>query len=147
MATPTKTYVEKIVTNQNKLFQTLSRCANEMVDTWVPAPVQSETAGKLAQAFYQHPAELMEEMTQPETIEKFQNDFWGNSQALAARNMKHYMDLYQQSVQYMQQWMSTDGMGQQQEKLKKTNDIMQTCMKACMETTTENARVVQEYFN
>lgn len=147
MATPTKTYVDKIVENQNKLFNTLSHYANEAVDTMVPDQAHTEKATAIAQALVQQPMELMEEMTKQETMEKFQQDFWGNYQALTTKSMQNYMDLYQQSFQYMQAFMGSAMGGQQQEKARKLNDIMQQCMKAWMDTTAENARIVQEYFN
>ncbi len=147
MATPTKTYIDKMVENQNKLFETLTHYANEAVDTMVPEQTQTDKADALTQAFVKQPLELMEEMTRKETMEKFQEDFWGNYQAIATRSMQHYMDLYQHTFQYMQEAMGGQMMVQQQEKAKKLNDIAQHCMKAWMDTTVENAKIVQEYFN
>ena len=143
----TKNYFDQILENQNKLYTSFLNYANTVAETTMPDKNAAEEAGKLLNEYYTRYAELAEKMVDKSNLEKYQKDFWKAYTADYTKSVELSMDLYKKTVDYFKNIWSTDTFATQQERTKKLAELYQETMKTVYDTSTANAKVVQEYLN
>ncbi|MCB9266661.1 MAG: hypothetical protein H6558_16670 [Lewinellaceae bacterium] len=143
----TKNYFDQILENQNKLYTTLLKYANTVAETAMPDKNAAEDAGKLLNEYYTRYSELAEKMVDKKNLEKYQKDFWNSFTADYTKSVELSMDLYKKTVDFYRNVWSANAFETQQERTKKLTELYQETMKAVYDTSTANAKVVQEYLN
>ena len=143
----TKNYFDQILENQNKLYSSFLNYANTVVETAMPDKNAAEDAGKLLNEYYTRYAELTEKMVDKTNLEKYQKDFWGAFTADYTKSVELSMDLYKKTVDYFKNVWPTNALETQQERAKRLAELYQETMKTVYDTSTANAKVVQEYMN
>lgn len=143
----TKNYFDLILENQNKLYTTMLNYANTVAETSMPDKNAAEDAGKLLNEYYTRSLELMEKTMDKKNLEKYQKDFWATFTADYTKSVELSMDLYKKTVDYFKNLWPANAFETQQERTKKLAELYQETMKAVYDTSTANAKVVQEYLN
>ena len=142
----TKVYFDQIVENQNQLAATLTEYVNDAVETMMPEKDFAEKATALMEGFFKSQVELAEELSSKSNLEKYQEDFWGTYSADMKKGMDLSMAMAQKAFDYVKGLYNPAMFTETQAKVKKYNEIAQQSMKAVMEASTANTKVVQEYF-
>ncbi|MCB0578159.1 MAG: hypothetical protein KDD10_02460 [Phaeodactylibacter sp.] len=143
----TKNYFDQILENQNKLYTTFLNYANTVAEAAMPDKNAAEEAGKLMNEYYSRYTELAEKMADKKNLEKYQKDFLNAFTADYTKSVELSMDLYKKTVDFYKKVWSADVFATQQERTKKLTELYQETMKAVYDTSTANAKVVQEYLN
>jgi uncharacterized protein YfbU (UPF0304 family) len=141
----TKVYFDQILENQNKLAETITEYVNEMVDAFTPDAAFTEKTESLVKEMVEAPVALAEELTQKENIEKFQDDFAGAYTANMQKSMDLWKDLYEKSTAYAKDTWTANSATDTTNRFKKMGELYQNCLKAMVDTTTANTKVMKEY--
>ncbi len=113
----------------------------------MPDKNPAEDAGKLLNEYYSRSLELMEKTVDKKHLDKYQKDFWATFTADYTKSVELSMDLYKKTVDYFKNLWPANAFETQQERTKKLAELYQETMKAVYDTSTANAKVVQEYLN
>lgn len=142
----TKDYFEKLMENQNKMVNTVTDYANEVVDVTMPdAKIAEKTEAYMKECF-QISMDYMESASKKENLDKFQEDFWGAMTEHYNNGVKVSADLYKKTMEYWRDMWSGAQVQTQQGKLQHFAEFYQNYWKTCMDVTTENTKVVQDFF-
>lgn len=143
----TKNYFDQILENQNKLYTTFLNYFNTVMEASMPDKNAAADAGKLLNEYYTRYNGLMENMVDKKNLDKYQKDFWNAFTTDYTKSVELSMDLYKKTMDYYRNLWNTDTFTTQQERTKKLTELYQDTMKAVYDTSTANAKVVQEYLN
>lgn len=141
----TKNYFDKMMANHNELMATFTAYTSEAVAAMTPDKDLAEKGVALANEMLAKPMQAAGEIAKPETIEKFQKDFWGAYTEQVAKHTELTTEMYRKSFEYMQEMWAKLSMTQQQDRLQKLNETAQKLAKTTAETAAANAKIAQEF--
>ena len=145
--TATKEYFEKLMENQSKLVSSITDYTNEVVDVTMPNSKVTEKTETYMKDCFNTYLEFVEEVSKKENLDKYQEDFWGTVTENYNKSIKLSTDIYKKSMEFVKEVWSATPMDAQQEKMQHFTEFYQDYWKTCMDVTTENTKVIQDFFN
>lgn len=143
MKTTAKATYEKLMEQQNELFEQLTKNANTVMELFQPDKELTETGSAIAKEYFEECQGLMDEMFKPENSEKF----FEKAPAYFNKTMELNNAYFTKSMEYFQNMWKTYSVEKIQETTKQLTELTQENANAMVEATNASVKVMQESLN
>lgn len=143
MKTTAKATYEKLMAQQNELFEQMTKNANTAMELLQPDKELTDAGTAIAKEYFEEYQNLMEEMFKPENGDKF----FEKAPSYFNKTMELNNAYFTKSMDYFQKMWKTYSVEKMQETTKQLTELTQENANAMVEATNASVKVMQESMN